>query len=143
MTRKSEQETFIDMLKRFGEDLKMPNVDVERIIDHHRKNLETLEKTARAASAGASSVMSRQREMLQDTLREVTEMVQDMGRSGSPQDMVSKQAEFARRSFESAVKNASEMADVVRQSSVEAVDILRARIKEAMDDLRDGPGGKK
>ena len=45
--------------------------------------------------------------------------------------------------FETAVKNASEMAEVVRQSSTEAIEILRARIKEAMEEVRDGMGGKK
>ena len=71
MAKQPESDSFMDMFGKFGRDLKVPNVDVEAILDHHRKNLEALEKSARAGAAGASSLLSRQREMLQDTLREV------------------------------------------------------------------------
>lgn len=138
MAKKPENDTFIDMFKAFGQDLKMPQVDVDKIIEHHRKNLETLEKTTKAATSGASSLLAKQREMLQETLREVTDMAQSYRTPGNPQEMMARQADFARRSFETAVKNASEMAEVVRQSSTETIEILRARIKEAMDEVRDG-----
>lgn len=141
--KKTEPESFVDMFRNFGSDLKMPNVDVDKIIAHHRKNLETLEKTAKAATAGASSVMAKQREILQETLREVTDMAQNFRAGGNPQDFMAKQADFAKRSFETAIKNASEMADVVRQSSTETIEILRARIKEAMEEVREGMDGKK
>ncbi|TIX97060.1 MAG: phasin family protein, partial [Mesorhizobium sp.] len=68
MAKQPESDSFLDMFSRFGRDLKVPNVDVEAIISHHRKNLEALEKSARAGAAGASSLLSRQREMMQDAL---------------------------------------------------------------------------
>jgi phasin family protein len=145
MAKKPEtQQSFVDMFRNFGADLKMPSVDVEKIVAHHRKNLETLEKTAKAATSGASTVMAKQREILQDTLREVTEMAQGMRSGGAnPADFMAKQADFAKRSFETAIKNASEMADVVRASSTETIEILRDRIKEAMEEIRDGVEKKK
>lgn len=143
MAKKTDNGSFIDMFKSFGEELKMPSVDVDKIIEHHRKNLETLEKTARAATAGASSLMDKQRRILEETLREVSDMAQDFRASGGPQELMNKQADFARRSFETAVKNASEMADVVRKSSTETIEILRDRIKEAMEEIREGMERKK
>ena len=53
MAKKPESDSFIDLFAQVGRDLKMPSIDIDRIIEHHRKNLETLEKTARAATAGA------------------------------------------------------------------------------------------
>jgi phasin family protein len=144
MVKKPETQSFVDMFRNFGADLKMPSVDVEKIVAHHRKNLETLEKTAKAATSGASTVMAKQREILQDTLREVTEMAQGMRSGGAnPAEFMAKQADFAKRSFETAIKNASEMADVVRASSTETIEILRDRIKEAMEEIRDGVEKKK
>jgi phasin family protein len=143
MAKKSESESFVDMFKQFGEQLKMPNVDVDKIIDHHRRNLQTLEKTAKAATDGASSLMAKQREILQETLREVGEMAQNFRAGSDPQEAMTKQAEFARRSFETALKNASEMADVVRRSSTETIEILRDRIKEAMEEVRETMEKKK
>lgn len=138
MAKKPESESFMDMFSKLGQDLKMPNVDVEALLSHHRKNLEALEKSAKATAAGASSVMAKQREALQETLREITEMTQSVKLGSNPQDMVTRQVEFARKSFEAAVKNASDIGEILRKSGTETVDILRQRIKDAMEEIRDG-----
>ena len=116
----------------------MPSVDVDAILNHHRKNLEALEKSAKATAAGASSVMHKQREMLQQTLHEITEMAQSFRAPGSPHELMAKQADFARKSFEAAVKNAGEVADLVKKSSADSIEILRARIRESMEEIREG-----
>lgn len=138
MAKQPDTDSFMDMFSRFGRDLKMPNVDVEAILSHHRKNLEALEKSARAGAAGATSLLSRQREMLQDTLREVTDIAQSYRAPGNPQELIAKQTEFARKSFEAALKNAGEVAELVKKSGSDSVDILRNRIKEAMEEIRAG-----
>ena len=143
MAKRPESDTFMDIFGRFGRDLKLPNVDVEAILNHHRKNLEALEKSARASAAGASSLFSRQREMLQDTLREISDMAQNYKAPGNPQELITKQAEFAKKSFEAALKNASEVAELVKRSGTESVEILRERIKEAMEEIRSGYEKKK
>ncbi len=137
MAKKPEPENFMDMFSKLGEGLRLPNMDVEKILAHHRKNLEALQKSASATANGASSLMARQREVLQETLREITDMAQDFRGSGNPQDAVAKQVEFARKSFEAAVKNAGEAAEIVRKSGSESIEVLRSRIKEAMDEVRE------
>ncbi len=137
MAKKPESEFFMDLFTRFGQDLKMPSVDIERIMAHHRKNIEALEKSARASAAGASSLMAKQREILQDSLREISDMAQSYRIPGNPQDMMSKQADFARKSFETAVKNAGEVAEIVKKSGSELVEILRQRIREVMEEVRE------
>ncbi|KQZ96566.1 phasin family protein [Mesorhizobium sp. Root157] len=138
MAQQDNPQSFLDMFTKFGRDLKMPGVDVDAILDHHRKNLEALEQSAKASAAGASSLFARQREMLQETLSEITDMAQNYKVPGSAQDVVAKQTEFARKSFETAVKNASEVADLVKKSGTESVDILRGRIKDALQEIRQG-----
>jgi phasin family protein len=138
MAKKSESESIRDMFSKLGHDLKMPEVDIEAILSHHRKNLEALEKSAKASASGASAVMNRQREMLQKTMQEVTEMAHSFRAPGNPQEMMAKQAEFAKRSFEAAVKNAGEMSELVKKSSADSIEILRARIRESMEEIRQG-----
>jgi phasin family protein len=138
MAKKPETDSILDMFSKFGSEMKLPKVDVEAILGHHRKNLEALEKSARATAAGASSVAAKQREVLQETLREIADMAQSYRTSGNPQELLSKQADFARRSFETAVKNASETAEIVRKSGRESIDILRERIRESMQEIRSG-----
>jgi phasin family protein len=137
MAKKPESESFMDVFTRFGQDLKMPSVDIEKIMSHHRKNLEALEKAARASAAGTTSLMAKQREILQDTLREIAEMAQSYRIPANPQDMMAKQADFARKSFETAVKNAGEVAEIVKKSGTESLDILRERIRETMEEIRE------
>ena len=138
MAKKPETDSILDMFSKLGSDMKLPKVDVEMILGHHRKNLEALEKSARASAAGASSLIAKQREVLQETLKEISEMAQSFRVPGSPQELLSKQADFARRSFEAAVKNAGETADIVKKSGKESIDILRERIRESMEEIRSG-----
>lgn len=131
-----EPESILDMFSKLGADMKLPRMDVEHVLAHHRKNLEALEKSAKAAAAGASSVMERQRDVLRATLSEVAGLAESYRGGGNPQDLMAKQADFARRSFEAAVKNAGDVADIVRKSGAESIDILRERIRESMDEIR-------
>jgi len=136
MARKPQSESLFDVFARFGRDLKMPQVDVDTILEHHRKNLEALEKTAKATAAGASTLLERQRAMLEDSLKEITQIAESYRTPGAPREMIAKQTEFARRSFETAVKNAGEVAHIVKKSGAESLDILRERIKEAVSEIR-------
>jgi phasin family protein len=138
MDKKPETESILDMFSKFGSDMKLPKVDVEAILAHNRKNLEALEKSARASAAGASSLIAKQREVLQEAMREITDMAQSYRTPGNPQELLSKQADFARRSFEAAVKNAGEAAEIMKKSSTESIDILRERIRESMAEIRSG-----
>lgn len=138
MAKKPQSDSLIDMFARLGRDLHMPEIDVERVIEHHRRNLEAFERSARAASAGASKLFARQREMLQETLDDINDMSAHLRAGGDPQEFVSKQADFARKGFETAVRNTGEVADLVAKSSNEALDILRKRIKEGLEEIRQG-----
>jgi phasin family protein len=138
MAKKPESESFLDMFNNFGRDLKLPSMDVEAILSHHRKNLEALQKSASASATGTQNLMTKQRQILQDTMSEITDMAQSYRAPGNPQEMMAKQADFARRSFETAVKNASEVAEIVKKSGTESVEILRERIRETMEEIRKG-----
>ena len=43
-------QSIIDMFKKLGEDMKVPSVDMQKIVDHHRKNLEALAASSKAAA---------------------------------------------------------------------------------------------
>lgn len=131
-----KQNNFTDMFAKLGRDLNLPKVDLEALMDHHRKNLQALEKSAKAAASGAGDLMAKQREMLAANLREITDLAQGLRSPGSPQDMVAKQAELAKRSFETALKNAGDMAEVFKKSGTDAFKILQDRMQESMDEIR-------
>ena len=131
-----KQPNFTEMFAKLGRDLNLPKVDLEALMDHHRKNLEALEKSAKAAAGGASEMMARQREIMADSLREITDLAQGLRSPCSPQDMVANQAELAKRSFETALKNAGDMAEIFKKSGTDTFKILQDRMQESMDEIR-------
>ena len=50
MAKKPEPESIMDMFSRLGSEMRLPKLDVEAVLDHHRKNLEALEKSAKAGA---------------------------------------------------------------------------------------------
>ncbi len=138
MAKKPETETLVDMFDGFGRALKVPRIDIETILDNHRKNLDALQKSASTTASGASSILAKQREALQQQLSEIAEVAQSYGNVAGAQEAMAKHAEFVRRSFEEAVKNASEVAQIAQKSGAESLEILRARIRNSMDEIRKG-----
>ena len=136
MARKPQSDSIIDMFARLGEQMKMPTPDIERVIENHRKNLEAFQQSAQAAGAGTSKIMARQRELLGETFEEFGAMARELQASADPQEAMRKQAEFARKTFEAAVRNTGEMAEMVRKSNEESIEILRRRIQENMEEMR-------
>jgi phasin family protein len=136
MARKPQSDSIIDMFARLGEQMKMPAPDIERVIENHRKNLEAFQQSAQTAGAGTSKIMARQRELLGETFEEFGAMARELQASSDPQEVMRKQAEFARKTFEAAVRNTGEMAEMVRKSNEESIEILRRRIQENMEEMR-------
>lgn len=136
MTKKTEAPDFMAMFSQLGKDMKLPSVDVESILSHHKKNLEALQKAASASAASATSIFEKQRAVLEEGMSDLTEMMQNLHKSSAPQEAIAKQTEFVRKSFENAVRNAGEVGEILRKSGEESADIMRERIKTAMDEIR-------
>lgn len=138
MAKKAQPDSFMDMFSAFGQDLKMPQVDIETVLEHHRKNLEALQKSVSASASGATTLMARQRDMLEEQLHEIARMAQSYQPGPNAQEAMERHGEFVRKSFETAVKNASEVAQIVQKSGAESIEILRQRIRDSMDEVRNG-----
>ena len=64
--------SYIEMLRKFGSDLGLPKLDVDKLIEAQKKNIDALSESARVAAQGAQSVAQKQREVLEAGLREAT-----------------------------------------------------------------------
>lgn len=139
MADDNQMNAFMDMFKDFGKNLNIPGPDVNDLVDHHRKNIQAMQDAVSAASTGGQEVMNRQRAQLEDALKDIAEMVQGAMSGGvDPSKMMADQAEFAKKSFETTVKNASEVGEIVKGSSEETFNILRARMEESISELSSG-----
>jgi phasin family protein len=132
----NETTSYVDMLRKFGSDLGLPKVDVDKLIESHRKNIDALSQSATVAAQGAQSVAQKQREIFEAGLDEATKLARGYQPLGKLQDNLALQTEFAKKVFEIAVKGAQESATTARQSTSEAVKIIQDRLKESFDEMR-------
>ena len=132
----NETTSYVNMLRKFGSDLGLPKVDVDKLIESHKKNIDALSQSATVAAQGAQSVAQKQREIFEAGLREATKLAQGYQPLGKLQDNLALQTEFAKKVFEIAVKGAQESTTTARQSTSEAVKIIQDRLKESFDEMR-------
>jgi phasin family protein len=115
----------------------MPMMDVEALANAQRRNLEALSAANRVALEGAQAVARRHMEILQQSMSEMTEAVRDATSGGAdPQARAAKQAEMVKSTYERAVGNMKELADLIQKSNSEALTVLNRRFSEAMDEVR-------
>ena len=107
----------------------LPGVDFTALVDRERKNIEALVKANRIAFEGWQRLVRRQAEMLQETMEKV---VADAGQ----EDAAKKRAYLAKGGFERALANMRELAEMTSQSQKEAFDVVRKRIEENVEGIR-------
>lgn len=129
-------QSIMDMFSKLGQDLKVPSVDLEKIMSHHRKNLEALGASGKVAAEGAAAIAAKQREIIEAGLKEITGLAQGFKMPGSPQEAMTAQAEFAKKAIEAAIQNTKDVAELVQKSNAEAMKIMQDRMKESMEEIR-------
>jgi phasin family protein len=128
--------SYIEMVRKFGADLGLPKPNIDQLVETQKKNIEALGQSAQVVAQGAQSVAQKQREVLEAGLREAATLAQEYKPIGKNHEHIELQTEFARKVFEIAVQGAQESASTARQSTTEAVKIIRDRVKESFDDIR-------
>jgi phasin family protein len=129
-------QNFIDMFKNMGEQLKIPSFDMSKIMEHHQKNLEAMTRSWQAMAGGATEIANKQRAIFEAAVKDVTEMAKEYKPGGSPQEMMAKQTEFAKKAMEAAIANTRDIAELVQKSSGEAFKIVQDRMKESYDEIK-------
>ena len=119
---------FFDFTKLMSQ-FRLPGVDFAALVDRERKNIEALAKANSIAFEGWQRLVRRQAEMLQETMKKV---VADAGQ----EDAKKKRADLAKEGFEKALANMRELAEITTQSQKEAFDVVRKRIEENVEGIR-------
>ena len=126
---------FSDMSKMFA-DMKVPGVDWQAVMDSQQKNISALTEANQRLVQGAQAVMRHQAEILQKSMSELTATSQEMMKDGDPQAGAEKRFDLAKTSFEAAVSNMQELADVAGKSNGEALEIINQRATQAFEEIK-------
>ncbi len=108
---------------------RLPGVDFAALVDRERRNIEALAKANRIAFEGWQRLVRRQAEILQEMMKEVVA-------NAGQQDAIKKRADLAKEGFEKALANMRELAEMATKSQKEAFDVVRKRIEENVEGIR-------
>ena len=116
------------------EQFKVPGLDVSKIVEAQRKDIEALTQANQAAYAAVQELARRQVAILQETIAE-WQAVMTQGAGGDSTN-VTKQAELAQKAFGKAFTNMREMAEVAARAQTTAWEMMQKRFQENLADFR-------
>ena len=124
-------------------DYKIPGVDWQEVMAAQQKNLQALAKANQVLVEGAQAVMRREVEILQKAMAELADASKELMQQGDPQAQASKRLELAKTSFEAAIQNMRELAEVAGRSNREAMEVINQRALEGFEEIRKALDRKK
>jgi phasin family protein len=109
--------------------------DMNALMGAHSRNMEALAAFMWIAIEGAQTVAKREMEIMQETVTDLTEGLRSLSTTNGQQTNGAGPAEWARRTYQHAVANARELAELVEHSNREALDQLHRRFVAGMDEM--------
>jgi phasin family protein len=123
-----------DFSKLLGQ-YKIPGVDFSAIMEREKKNIEALTKANKVAYEGWQALFKKQAEIFQETMAETMAQAKKA-------DATKMRADLAKQGFEKALGNMKQLAEMATKSNTEAFEIVRKRIGENMEEMRNMGKGK-
>ena len=133
-------QSYLDILSKFGTELGLPTVDVDGLLEAHKKNIEALANSASVISEGARSVAEKNKEIFEAGLHELAAIARDYRPLAAEADLAEKRVEFAKKVFDAIAKNARDVNDIANQSTKEASRIFQDRLKTSIDEIKASVG---
>jgi phasin family protein len=127
---------FGDLTKMF-EQFKLPGVDMGAIVESRRKEMEALIATNQATLESMQGIARKQAEILAQAFKSVQDGMQTLVQGGglSAPDPA-KGAEMARKAYEKAVAEMSELGEMARKAQADAMAGITARAQQSMQELQ-------
>lgn len=136
-----DPEKFANMFKvadmsKFFEQVKMPGFDADAMIAAQKKNMDALMEANRAAAAGYQDLFKKQVAIFEETMAVMQGQLADLKFEAMTPETAKAQADAAKVAFEKAVANMNELAEAAKKANTDAFDIVQARIKESIDEMK-------
>lgn len=126
---------FAKMFSQFSQ-FKMPNVDASALLDAQRKNLEALSAAGKLASEGFQAIAQRQSELVRQGMEQSMSDVRTVMSENGVAAQAAKQAEVAKRNYQSTLTNVNELNEMILKANKDAFGVITKRVGEAMDEVQ-------
>lgn len=130
-------QTAKDMFEKFSEHTKFSKHDHEKVIEHHKKNLEALNHAHKMTAEVLKSLAGMQSDFVKKTFEDMNTMMRSAmtQKPGQPIDM-SAQSESMMNSFHRAAEHAKNMGSVLSNSGKEIHAKMQDRFEEAKEEIK-------
>ena len=120
-----------ELFKQF----QIPGVDVSKLIEGQRENIQALQEANQTALQGWQNLMTRQTELMREAFEAWQASVSDTVKS-PPGEMAQKQLEHGQKAFEKALSNMRELAEMAIKSQTDAADVIRKRFEAGLKEIQ-------
>lgn len=124
-----------DMEKMF-EGMKMPNVDMEAMMQAQQKNMAALVEANKVAMAGYQEIYKRQVALVEESMARAKDQIAELqGQPMSP-DQAQKNMETVKSSFDKMLADLKELTEMAQEANTEAFNIVKGRFEEALAEFK-------
>ena len=124
-----------DFSKVAGE-FKLPTVNVETFVETARKNFATMTSLNTAAVEQMKTIAQRQGDMVRAAMEDFSKHGSEVLAAATVEEKAAKQIDFIKKSYDSAITNTKELADLYTKGQTDAVTALSARVAELTEEVK-------
>ena len=134
--------TDFDFSKMAGE-FKFPMVNVETVVETGRKNFAAMTTASTAAVDSMKTIATRQGDMFRAAMEDFSKHGSDVLSAATIEEKIAKQIDFAKKSYDLAIANSKELAELYTKGQTEAFETLSARVADLTEEVKAAIAAKK
>jgi phasin family protein len=127
--------TDFDFSKIAG-DFKFPAVNVETVVETSRKNFAAVTTASTAAVESMKTIATRQGDMFRAAMEDFSRHGSDVLSAATVEEKIAKQIDFAKKSYDVAITNTRELAELYTRGQAEALETLSARVADLTEEVK-------
>nr|MBS0021352.1 phasin family protein [Gammaproteobacteria bacterium] len=108
----------------------------QALLESTRASVDALAAANKRVLENAQMIMSRQGEILQQTMEEASSTLKGLGSESDPKKVAAKQGEILRQVLEKMLDNMREVAEMTVKSNTEAVTTINQRVMASLEETR-------
>ena len=131
-----------DFSKIAGE-FKFPVMNVETMVETGRKNFAAFTTASTATVELMKTIAQRQGDMVRAAMEDFSKHGSEVLAAATIEEKAAKQIDFAKKSYELAVANSKELAELYTKGQTEAFETLSARVADLTEEVKAAIAAKK
>ena len=116
---------------------KLPHFDFDSLIATQKKNIEAFVGANQIVAEGYQAVAKRQTAVAQGAIQDAQSQMSELMAGGTPEEWIAKQADLVKTEVEQVAQSMREMSELIQKSQAEAFEILKRRMDESVDEIKD------